>query len=141
LHAAANIGWPANVSESLHLKKNVSSVFQNNNQAFNAELVVLITDGAPKGLFIPLTDRDQDPWVMSNRFKEQDITLVVVGVGKSVVVCDDFYCALAQKTGMEKFSVIMNHNFFFSDFRWRIHSHGQCRTHFSECYLLSYERW
>jgi Mg-chelatase subunit ChlD len=139
LYEAANVGWRANVSESLHLKKNVSYIFQNNNQTFNEKLVVLITDGAPNGLFTPLIG--QDPWVISNRFMEQDITLVVVGVEESVVVCDDFYCALAKNTGMNKFSIIVNHNFFFSDFRWRIHSHGQCRTHFSECYLLSYEHW
>jgi hypothetical protein len=40
--------------------------------------------------------------VISNRFRGQDATLAVVGVGQSIVECDDFYCALAKNTGMNK---------------------------------------
>jgi hypothetical protein len=57
---------------------------------------VLITDGAPNGLFTELTG--VDPWVMSKKFIKQNINLVVVGVGGSVIECDDFYYALAQNT-------------------------------------------
>ncbi|CAF5127512.1 unnamed protein product, partial [Rotaria sp. Silwood1] len=54
---------------------------------------------APNGLFTTLNGAD--PWVVSKKFKEKDITLVVVGVEESVIECDDFYCALAKKTGGE----------------------------------------
>jgi len=37
--------------------------------------------------------------VISDEFVKQDITLVVIGIEPSIVVCDDFYCALANKTG------------------------------------------
>ena len=40
---------------------------------------------------------------MSNEFEKQDITLVVIGIEPSIVVCDDFYCALANKTGTTNF--------------------------------------
>jgi len=73
--------------------------------------VILITDGAPNGLFTPLIGAD--PWFISNRFIEQDITLIVVGVGESVIVCDDFYCALAKNTGKNRFSSIIIHTIFF----------------------------
>ncbi|CAF3049857.1 unnamed protein product, partial [Rotaria sp. Silwood2] len=69
----------------------------NNNQIFNRKLVILITDGAPNGLFTTLNGAD--PWVISDEFIKQNITLVVVGVGEGINECDDFYCALAQKTG------------------------------------------
>lgn len=61
----------------------------------------MITDSAPSGLFNPLIG--EDAWMISNQFREQDITLIVVGVGQGIVECDDFYCALAENTGMKKF--------------------------------------
>jgi hypothetical protein len=64
-------------------------------------LVILITDGAPNGLFTRLIGAD--PWVISSKFIEQDITLVIVGVGESIIECDDFYCALAENTGGIRF--------------------------------------
>jgi Mg-chelatase subunit ChlD len=64
--------------------------------------VILITDGAPCSF-----SHDECPWIshdlwrMSSEFEKQDITLAVVGIEPSVVVCDDFYCALANKTGTQ----------------------------------------
>ncbi|UJR31531.1 hypothetical protein I4U23_019020 [Adineta vaga] len=67
------------------------------NGIYLEKLVVLITDGVPNGLFSPLNG--SDPWKMSNLMRNQGITLIVVGVGESIIQCDDFYCALAQNTG------------------------------------------
>ena len=63
-------------------------------------MVILITDGPPCGL---MTDEcrcgSRDLWTMMNEFEEQNITVVVIGVEPSAVTSDDFYCALANKTG------------------------------------------
>lgn len=71
-------------------------------------MVVLITDGPPNGLF-NLLDSDRftqrkgaDPWLMADEFNKQDVSLVVVSIEPSVLRCDDFYCALARKTGRGK---------------------------------------
>jgi Mg-chelatase subunit ChlD len=74
---------------------------------YHEKLVILITDGPPCGLLDDECPCDsQDLWSMVNEFEKQDITLTVVGVEPSVVVCDDFYCALAKKTGMKDFQII-----------------------------------
>ncbi|CAF5085423.1 unnamed protein product, partial [Rotaria sp. Silwood1] len=65
---------------------------------------MLFTDGAPNGLFTTLNG--VDPWIVSKNFKEKDITLVVVGVGESIIECDDFYCALAKITGGQYFPLV-----------------------------------
>ncbi|CAF0980232.1 unnamed protein product [Rotaria sordida] len=84
LREALNVQWRLN---------------NNNDLIFNEKLVILITDGAPNGLFTPLNGAD--PWIISNEFHRENITLVVVGVAESINECDDFYCALAQNTGGE----------------------------------------
>ena len=38
---------------------------------------------------------------MSNRLAAEDLTLAIVGIEPSVLVCDDFYGALAKNTGKE----------------------------------------
>ncbi|CAF1580758.1 unnamed protein product [Rotaria sp. Silwood1] len=84
------------VGDALHEALNIQWRIDNNDQIFNEKLVILITDGAPNGLFTTLNGAD--PWRISKKFKENNITLVVVGVSESINECDDFYCALAQKT-------------------------------------------
>ena len=71
----------------------------------------MITDGAPNGLFTPLIGAD--PWVISDKFLEKDITLAVVGVGESILVCDDFYCALAAKSSNNRFFC---YDYFYNGF-------------------------
>ncbi|CAF0877651.1 unnamed protein product [Rotaria sp. Silwood1] len=74
---------------------------------YHEKLVILITDGPPCNL---LNDQcffnSKDLWKISDKFEEQDITLVIIGIEPSVVVCDDFYCALANKTGGEYLPLI-----------------------------------
>ncbi|CAF1133451.1 unnamed protein product [Adineta ricciae] len=67
------------------------------NDVFLEKLAVLITDGVPCGLFDAFNGND--PWEISNDMRNQGITLIVVGVGGSIMQCDDFYCALAHNTG------------------------------------------
>ena len=69
------------------------------------KLVILITDDAPSGLLTQLDGAD--PWKMSKTFMKQGIILVVVGVGESIVECDDFYCALAENTGKNRIFIII----------------------------------
>ncbi len=73
---------------------------QNDGQIFNEKLVILITDDAPNGLFTPLNGAD--PWIMSNEFMLQNISLVVIGVGEGINASNDFYCALAKNTGKKQ---------------------------------------
>ncbi len=73
---------------------------KNNIDRYHEKLVILITDGAPCNFVndeCPWTSNDL--WRMTGEFEKKDITLVVIGIEPSVVVCDDFYCALANKTG------------------------------------------
>jgi hypothetical protein len=42
---------------------------------------------------------------VSDEFEKRDITLVAIGIEPSIVVCDDFYCALAKKTGTKIFLI------------------------------------
>ncbi|CAF5020134.1 unnamed protein product, partial [Rotaria sp. Silwood1] len=83
--------------DALHEALKVKWRDNNKDQVFSRKLVMLFTDGAPNGLFTTLNGAD--PWIVSKNFKEKDITLVVVGVGESIIECDDFYCALAKITG------------------------------------------
>jgi len=82
----------------------------NNPRRFHENLVILFTDGPPCGL---LSDEHpnnrRDLWLVADDFVSRDITLVVVGIEPSVVVCDDFYCALANKTGGEYIPFINAH--------------------------------
>lgn len=73
--------------------------------------MILFTDGAPSGLFTNLNG--PDPWDISNKFRERDITLIVVGVEPGILSCDDFYCALAQNTGKSDCSGIFKRQKFF----------------------------
>jgi hypothetical protein len=68
----------------------------------------LITDGPPCNL---LNDEcpcySKDLWQIADEYVKQNITLVVVGIEPSIIVCDDFYCALANKTGPKSFSFFL----------------------------------
>jgi Mg-chelatase subunit ChlD len=78
--------------------------------------VILITDGPPCNLLnneCPLNSNDL--WKLSDELERQDITLVVIGIEPCVVVCDDFYCALANKTGTNLF---FSYFHFLENFRW-----------------------
>ncbi len=95
-------------------------------------MVFLITDGLPCQFLInPTAIQDDDClcacddlWTISNQFVKQNLTLVIVGVGRFVSICDSLYGAIAKNTGRLFFS-IANFNLFFI-FRWRIHSFNQC---------------
>ncbi len=69
--------------------------------------MILITDGPPCNLLnneCPWNSNDL--WKLSDELERQDITLVVIGIEPCIVVCDDFYCALANKTGTKIFFLI-----------------------------------
>ncbi|CAF0723027.1 unnamed protein product [Rotaria sordida] len=67
---------------------------------YHEKLVILITDGPPCNfLNDECSFNSKDLWKISDEFEKQDITLVIIGIEPSIVVCDDFYCALANKTG------------------------------------------
>ncbi len=40
-----------------------------------------------------------DLWTISNEFVKQNLTLVIVGVGEIVSICDSLYGAIAKNTG------------------------------------------
>ncbi|CAF2393148.1 unnamed protein product [Rotaria sp. Silwood2] len=74
---------------------------------YHEKLVILITDGPPCNfLNDECSFNSKDLWKISDEFEKQDITLVIIGIEPSVVVCDDFYCALANKTGGEYLPLI-----------------------------------
>ncbi|CAF3318803.1 unnamed protein product [Rotaria socialis] len=74
---------------------------------FHEKLVILITDGPPCNLLDKeCSYNNKDLWELADEFDKQNITLVIVGIEPSVVVCDDFYCALAHKTGGEYIPLI-----------------------------------
>jgi hypothetical protein len=81
-------------------RQTISSSSQDDHGLCPEKLAILVTDGIPSGLFGP--HGGVDAWKMSNRLREQSITLVAVGVGESIVECDDFYCALACNTGKRR---------------------------------------
>ncbi|CAF3760283.1 unnamed protein product [Rotaria sp. Silwood1] len=114
LHEAFNMEWRAN----------------NNDQTFNEKLVILITDGAPNGLFTTLNGAD--PWILSKKFKENNITLVVVGVSESINECDDFYCALAQNTGGQYIPLVNAERIIQNIIYWMMNeetTYNQCFRH------------
>lgn len=67
----------------------------------------MITGGPPCGLLVTSTETmdvgcpcsSDDLWVMSNQLAAEDLTLAIVGIEPNVIVCDDFYGALAKNTG------------------------------------------
>lgn len=63
------------------------------------KLVLLITNGPPCNLLEKKCScNSPDLWRMANIFAKKNITLVVIGI-EPTVICSDFYCALAKKTG------------------------------------------
>ncbi len=97
------LNWRPNVSK-ICLNSNSFLFIKTNPKRYHEKLVILITDGPPCNL---LNDEcpchSKDLWQIADEFVKQDITLVVVGIEPSIIVCDDFYCALANKTGPESF--------------------------------------
>jgi len=67
----------------------------------------LITDGLPCQLLVNPTSTQNadcrcacdDLWTISNEFVQQNLTLVIVGVGQIVSICDNLYGAIAKNTG------------------------------------------
>jgi hypothetical protein len=67
----------------------------------------LITDGLPCQLLVKPTSTQNadclcacdDLWTISNEFVKQNLTLVIVGVGEIVSICDSLYGAIAKNTG------------------------------------------
>jgi hypothetical protein len=67
----------------------------------------MITGGPPCGLLddpteIPTNDcpcSNDDLWKISDELNKENLTLAIVGIEPSVIVCDDFYGALAKNTG------------------------------------------
>ncbi len=41
----------------------------------------------------------EDLWKIYNELNKENLTLAIVGIEPSVIVCDDFYGALAKNTG------------------------------------------
>ncbi|CAF0972527.1 unnamed protein product [Adineta steineri] len=79
----------------------------NNINRYHEKLAILITDGAPCSLLDDACPcNSNDLWRLIHKFEEQDITLVVVGIEPSIIIYDDFYCALANKTGGEYIPLI-----------------------------------
>ena len=77
---------------------------QTNADRFHEKLVILITDGPPCNLFNEQCHYNSiDLWKMSDKLRKQDIVLVVIGIEPGILECDDFYCALAQNTGLKSF--------------------------------------
>ena len=73
--------------------------------------MILITNGAPNGLFTLLDTRfaqhkGADPWLIADEYKKQGITLAIVGIEPGVQECAHFYCALARKTGIKKLFIL-----------------------------------
>jgi hypothetical protein len=67
----------------------------------------MVTGGPPCGLLsyskeIQTNDcpcSSDDLWKISAELNEENLTLAIVGIEPSVIVCDDFYSALAKNTG------------------------------------------
>jgi hypothetical protein len=74
----------------------------------------MITGGPPCGLLVNSTATldvgcpcaSDDLWIMSNKLAEANFTLAIVGIEPHVIVCDDFYGALAKNTGSYNESMI-----------------------------------
>lgn len=67
----------------------------------------MVTGGPPCGLLVDSTYvydeqcpcASDDLWAMSDTLCAADLTLAIVGIEPNVIVCDDFYGALAKNTG------------------------------------------
>ena len=69
----------------------------------------MITDGPPCNLLSEQCRRNtMDLWQISNELEEHKIKLVVIGIEPCILECDDFYCALAQNTGLSTFSLYID---------------------------------
>lgn len=90
-----NLQWRDQLGDT---RRSADSLQDSNILLCPERVAILVTDGNPSGLFgQPVC---VDAWEMSHCLHKRDIVLVIVGVGESIVECDDFYCALAQNTGM-----------------------------------------
>ncbi|CAM4862623.1 unnamed protein product [Rotaria socialis] len=73
------------------------------------KIVFLITDGLPCQKFVnpKIIENDDnlcacnDLWAMSDEFVKQNMTIVIIGFGSIVTICDDFYGSIATNTGGE----------------------------------------
>lgn len=92
----------------------------------------MITAGPPCGLLNdPMQTQandcpclSDDLWQISDQLNEENLTLAIVGIEPNVIVCDDFYSALAKNTGpFHCFHLTLVERDFF---RRRIHSIDQC---------------
>ncbi|CAF2104992.1 unnamed protein product [Rotaria magnacalcarata] len=80
-----------------------------NNDRWHEKLIIMITGGPPCGLLTDSTEIEtndcpciaDDLWIMSDELIKENLTLAIVGIEPSVIVCDDFYGALAKSTGGE----------------------------------------
>ena len=71
----------------------------------------MITAGPPCGLLndpMQIETNDcpclsDDLWHISDQLNEANLTLAIVGIEPNVIVCDDFYGALAKNTGQIHF--------------------------------------
>jgi len=111
INAVRNEGGNSNeckaIADALNASLTLDWRSNNNVNRYHEKLVILITDGAPCNLLNnECRCNSNDLWKISDEFERQDITLVVIGIEPSVVVCDDFYCALANKTGGEYLPLI-----------------------------------
>jgi hypothetical protein len=67
----------------------------------------MVTDGPPCGLLTDSTGichsecpcSSDDLWKISDELIKENLILTIVGVEPNVIVCDDFYGALAKNTG------------------------------------------
>lgn len=81
----------------------------NMNSQWHEKLIIMITGGPPCGLLEnPSGDgtndcpcSSDDLWTISDELNNENLTLAIVGIEPSVIVCDDFYGALAKNTGGE----------------------------------------
>ncbi|CAF0768854.1 unnamed protein product [Rotaria sordida] len=78
----------------------------NDNNRWHEKLIIMITGGPPCGLLTDSTEiqmndcpcATDDLWKMSDELIKENLTLAIIGIEPSVIVCDDFYGALAKNT-------------------------------------------
>ena len=77
----------------------------------------MVTGGPPCGLLVDSTYvcdegcpcASDDLWAMSDTLCAANLTLAIVGIEPQVIVCDDFYGALAKNTGTRSaFEILSN---------------------------------
>jgi hypothetical protein len=74
----------------------------------------MITGGPPLGLLDDPKEyqtndcpcSSDDLWKISDELNKENLTLAIVGIEPSVIVCDDFYGALAKSTGKYFYDII-----------------------------------